>query len=113
MKRVIEKENIRRWISILKKNKEKNGNIERLLQVVAWPRRKRVAINLMKINKLVNENDNIIVPGKVLGYGNVDKKFKVAALEYSSSALEKLKKAGCETIDIEEMLKNKNAKIIM
>ena len=44
----------------------------------------------------IKEN-NILVPGKILGEGDIEKKITISALGFSKQAKEKLKKAGCET----------------
>lgn len=54
------------------------------------PTRKMRAVNLDKINRVTKANDVIVVPGKVLGTGNVDHKVTVAAFNFSESAREKL-----------------------
>lgn len=51
------------------------------------------------------EGETALVPGKVLGYGEINHPVNVAALNYSAEAEEKLEKSGSETIDIEELIK--------
>ena len=43
------------------------------------PRRKKVAVNLTKINKLTKANDSVIVPGKVLSSGELEHNVTIAA----------------------------------
>lgn len=75
------------------------------------PRRKRIEINLNELNELVKEGEKVIVPGKVLSLGRIDKKISVCALSFSKQAKEKLIKAGCTTNTIlNEINKNPNAK---
>ncbi len=79
--------------------------------VLTGSRRNRVEINLDKINPEAKAGEIIVVPGKVLSQGNVDKKIKIAALNFSEKAREKLLKTGCETLSIlEEIKKNPEAK---
>lgn len=61
----------------------------------------------------MKESENIVVPGKVLGLGSVSKKFAVSAVEFSLSAQGSLEKAGCSIIDISEMIKKENIRIIV
>lgn len=76
-------------------------------------RRKRASINLDKINKESKAGDIIVVPGKVLSMGDVDKKIRIVALGFSEKAKEKLKKAGCDAISIfEEIKQNPEAKAV-
>jgi len=68
-------------------------------------------INLSKISKEAKAGDIIVVPGKVLSQGEIDKKIKVAALGFSENAKEKLIKAGCTALSIlEEIKSNPEAK---
>jgi large subunit ribosomal protein L18e len=76
---------------------------------LSGPRKKRKDINLASLS---NSNlDSVVVCGKILGDGEVNKKMKVVALGFSKKAKEKLMKAGCEVKTIiEEIRSNKNAK---
>ncbi|MBU1245525.1 MAG: 50S ribosomal protein L18e [Nanoarchaeota archaeon] len=53
-------------------------------------RRKR-AVNLSKIDKVANDKEIIVVPGKVLGNGELKKDITIAAYEFSESANQKIK----------------------
>lgn len=82
-----------------------------LVKKLSTPARKRIALNLDEIDKKAKDGEIILVPGKVLGNGNVSKKIKIVALGFSSSAEEKLKKAKCDIKTIkEEIEKNKTLK---
>ena len=73
-------------------------------------------INISKIDKYAKDKETIVVPGAVLGNGNITKKVKVAALRFSQSAKEKLLNAGCEVLTLEELLvenpEGKNTRIM-
>ncbi len=75
-------------------------------------KRLRRQVNLSKINKYTNDNEIALIPGKVLGSGEIKKKIQIAALAFSESSKEKVK----DIMSIEElMLKNpqgKNVRII-
>ena len=112
----IEKANIQRWIATLSsvKHDNKHINVARDVLVLATkPRRQRVAVNLKKLNMYANDSDNVIVPGKVLATGVNTKKFNITAIEYSGTAAARLKAAGCRVLTLEEMLKEKEIKIIV
>jgi Ribosomal protein L18E len=117
MKSYIEKDQINEWHSKLDKalvsGAKSKGFIEHLIELSSMPRRKRIKVNIRKLDRIAKDGDYIIVPGKVLGIGDTNKKFNIAAIEYSSSATEKLKKGGCNIINIEEALKAKELKIII
>ncbi len=79
--------------------------------ILSSSRKKRAEINLDKINKESKEKDIIVIPGKVLSQGEINKKIKVVALGFSESAKEKLLNSKCEIISIlEEIKKNPEAK---
>lgn len=67
------------------------------------PTRKRRMVNVYKIDKVAEENETVIVPGKVLGTGDLNKKVKVAAYQFSEDALKKINAKG-EAITIEELM---------
>ena len=69
------------------------------------PTRKMREVNLDKINRVTKANDIIVVPGKVLGQGDVDHKVTVAAFNFSESAKAKIK----DNLTIQELMK-KNPK---
>ena len=80
-------------------------------RILSNPRRKRVNINLEKINKESKEGDIIVIPGKVLSQGEINKKIRVVALNFSEKAKEKLLKSKSEILSIfEEIKKNPQAK---
>jgi large subunit ribosomal protein L18e len=71
---------------------------------LSGPRRNRVKANLYHINKHTKKNDVIIVPGKILGMGELDHTLTIACLEYSKSAKKKVESSGSKLISIEELL---------
>ena len=86
-------------ISLAKKN-----NLLELAKKLSVPSRRYKSINLDDLNK-INSN-KIIIVGRVLGSGEIDKKLSVAALGFSEKALEKLRKSGCEIKKIIEEIKD-------
>ena len=56
------------------------------------PARIRRVVNVDHINRVCNDKDMIIVPGKVLGVGDLEKNVTVAAFSFSESAFEKIQK---------------------
>lgn len=84
----------------------KKNNLLELAHKLSGPTRLQKKINLEDLNKL--KENKIIVVGKVLGKGDINKKISVFALSFSESALKKLKKNACETNTIKkEIEKNK------
>lgn len=112
----IEKPSIIRWLRVLDgiaADAKNAGNVRSIRRYLTAPRRRRVSVNLGKLEEYVKESENIVVPGKVLGLGSVSKKFAVSAVEFSLSAQGSLEKAGCSIIDISEMIKKENIRIIV
>jgi len=71
---------------------------------LSGPRRNRVKANLYRIDKKTKKNDVIVVPGKVLGVGDLNHTLTIACLEYSKSAKKKIESSGSKLISIEELL---------
>ncbi len=69
------------------------------------PRRVEHKINLYRLDRLANGKETVVVPGVVLGTGEVKKKLNVAALKFSGSAKQKIEKAGGKCWDIETLAK--------
>ena len=80
------------------------------------PRRRRIVVNVGKIAALTKENDVVVVPGKVLGAGEINHPVTVAAVGFSKNATEKIVRAGGKCLSILELVelnpKGKNVKII-
>jgi len=98
--------NLRRLIRYLRKKSNEEG--AKIWKDIAWrlerPRRQRAEVNVSKINRYTKEGDVVIVPGSVLGAGNLDHKVIVAAWKFSEKAKEKIINAGGEAITIEELI---------
>ncbi len=82
---------------------------------IASPRSNRIEANLYRINKKTNLNDTIIIPGKVLGIGELNHKLTIACLECSNSAKKKIEQSGSKLLSINELFEQnpegKNIKI--
>jgi len=76
------------------------------------PVRKKRHVNISKLDDLTKDGENIVVPGKVLGTGELNHKLNLAAFQFSESAKEKLK----TTLTIKDLLKKdpkgKNTRMI-
>ncbi|MDD5191794.1 MAG: uL15 family ribosomal protein [Candidatus Nanoarchaeia archaeon] len=82
------------------------NNLSELARKLSAPRRLQGRINLDNLNKI--KEDKIMIVGKVLGLGDINKKITISALGFSGSAVEKLKKKGCEIKTIkQEIERNK------
>ncbi|GAB3417626.1 50S ribosomal protein L18e [Haloparvum alkalitolerans] len=65
------------------------------------PRRTHAEVNLGRIERYAQEDETVIVPGKVLGSGALEKNVTVAAVDFSGSARTKIEQAG-ETLTLEQ-----------
>jgi large subunit ribosomal protein L18e len=72
---------------------------------LAGPRKNRIEANLYRINKKTENNDIIVVPGKILGIGELDHKLTIACLHTSKSAKKKIETSGSKLLSIEELVK--------
>lgn len=87
---------------------KKNAKYKVVAEILTGSRKDKVTMNLERINRL---GKDVIIPGKVLSQGEINKKIKVVALNFSEKAREKLLKAGCEVNTItEEIKKNPDGK---
>lgn len=63
---------------------------KRIAEDLERPTRNRREVNLDRLNRHTKANELVVVPGKVLGSGEINHKLKVAAFTFSKSASEKL-----------------------
>ncbi|MBU2104274.1 MAG: 50S ribosomal protein L18e [Nanoarchaeota archaeon] len=90
---------------------KKNDKWLEVARMLSRPRRKRIGVNLNDLNKEISDNQIIVIPGKVLSQGDLTKKAKIIAFNFSEKAKDKLLKSGCEiSTIIEEIKKNPDAK---
>ncbi len=78
--------------------------------------RLRRIVNLSRINRFTKENETIVIPGKVLGSGNLKHSLTVAAFAFSQSAREQIENVKGRCLTIQELIKQnpsgKNIRII-
>jgi large subunit ribosomal protein L18e len=92
-------------LMLAKKNKAWN----KVGGIISSSRRKYSGINLKEIDEKTTAGDTVVVPGRVLGKGEISKKVRVCAMGFSGSAVEKLKSSKGEIVTISEEIK-KNPK---
>ena len=85
---------------------KKNSGWISVASILSGSKKNRKDVNLSDINNKTKQGEKIVIPGKVLSQGNVDKKIKIIALGFSEKAREKLNKAGCEISNISEEIKS-------
>lgn len=88
---------------------------KRIAEDLEKPTRNRRAVNVYKLSKYSKENDTVIIPGKVLGTGELSHKLNVAAFNFSEEAKRKISEKG-KAISIPDLMKQnpdgKNIKIL-
>ena len=96
---------------VARKNKARAWR--RIAEELKKPRKNMAEVNVGKLSRYAANGEVVVVPGKVLGSGAIDKSVKVVALSFSKSAEKKIKEAKGECIKIEEYIdKNPEGKKI-
>jgi len=75
-----------------------------LAECIEKPKRRRVAVNLSRIDRNTKDGDVVVVPGKTLGSGTLTHPVSVAAFSFSQKAKEKVESAGGKCLTIGEIL---------
>ncbi len=111
-------EQLKQLIADLKK-KAYSDNImlwKRIASDLEKPTRNRRVVNLSRINRHTKAGEFVIVPGKVLSSGSLDKSITIAAWQFSKDAAEKITKSNSTVMSIDEMMQKipdgKNVRII-
>ncbi len=74
---------------------------------LARPRHAVTPVNVGHLDRLADEGETLVVPGKLLADGTLSKPLTVAAFQYSREARAKIHGAGGTALTIEELLKAK------
>ncbi|MBV0901064.1 50S ribosomal protein L18e [Haloarcula salina] len=69
------------------------------------PRRTHAEVNLGRIERYAQEDETVVVPGKVLGSGVLQKDVTVAAVDFSGTAETKIDQVG-EAVSLEQAIEN-------
>ena len=86
--------------------RKQNGKMwRRLAEELERPTRSRREINLSRIQRFAKDGETILVPGKVLSAGILQKKVNVVAWNFSAAARDKIKAAGGKALSIGELVK--------
>jgi len=100
-----------------KQSRENKAEIWRdVAERLAKPRRKRISVNLSRLNRYTQKNEVVVVPGKVLGAGEINHPITVAAFAFSEKAKEKIKARRGKCVSFFDLFKKNpkgsNVKII-
>jgi len=92
--------------SLKKKAKENDAAIWRdVADRLSSSKRRRIAVNLSRLNRYTKEKETVVVPGKVLGAGKLEHPIIVAGFGFSKQARSKISKAQGKSITILELVK--------
>jgi large subunit ribosomal protein L18e len=72
---------------------------------VSGPRSNKSEVNLGKLAQITKASEVVMVPGKVLGTGNLGHKLTVCAFSISESAATKITGAGGKIVTLEDLIK--------
>ncbi len=101
----IERKNLIRFLR--KKARENNAKIWlRVAELLGKAKRRRVSVNLSKINRYTEKGDVVVVPGKALSSGLLDHPVTVAAYAFSRKAKEKIENTGGKCLTIKELVES-------
>ena len=88
-------------------SREKKPIWKRVMHEISRPRRSKVEVNLSKIEKYADSGSTVLVPGTVLGSGQLTKKdVTIAALRFSGSAKKLIAQQGGKMTSIETLVKS-------
>lgn len=77
----------------------------KLSKLALKPSKARRVVNLNKIAQLTKDGDVIVVPGKVLGTGNMPHKITLCSFSISNMAANKITESGGKITSFDEMTK--------
>lgn len=94
-------------VELKKRSNEQSINLWKRIAVdLEKPTRQRRVVNLSRISRHAKENEIVVVPGKVLGSGDLSHKLTISAFQFSNSAKEKIEKAGAKIVPLLELSKD-------
>ena len=90
-----------------KRSSEQSINIwKRVANDLERPTRQRRVVNLSSLSRHTKEDEIVVVPGKVLGAGDLGHKITISAFQFSNGAKEKIEKAGAKIVPLLELSKS-------
>jgi len=104
-------------IFLRKQSRENKVSIWRdIAERLVKSRRRRISVNLSRLDRYTSKNETVAVPGKVLAAGEITHPITVAAFTFSGKAEEKIKAARGKCISFSDLAKKNpkgsNVKII-
>ena len=116
-KKKILRESTRQLVVALEKTAKKNkaAVFKDLASYLQKPRRQATSVDLWKLNKMAAKfkDKTLVVPGKVLGTGELTETFSLAAFAYSESAKAKLEKAKIKPLGLNDILEKPGKELVI
>lgn len=75
----------------------------RVAELLAKPRRSRIAVNLSRLARNTKRGETVAVPGKVLAAGSIGHSVHVGAFKFSQTARVKIEKAGGSCVNLRKL----------
>lgn len=75
-----------------------------LAEIALKPKIAKRLVNVTRINRVTSDNDIVIVPGKVLGTGNISHKVTLCSFAISTTAAKKIKEAGGKIVSYSDLI---------
>ena len=96
----------RQTISELKRASRKNSAPiwSSIAKTILKPSSAKKIVNIKKINDLSKESNIVVVPGKVLGTGNISHKITLCSFSISNSAAKKIIESGGQILKFNELI---------
>lgn len=88
-----------------KQSNENKAEIWRdIAERLAKARRRRVSVNLSRLSRHTQKNETAVVPGKVLGSGELDHPITIAAFAFSVEAKKKINAAKGKCLSFSDLI---------
>lgn len=81
-----------------------NNFLKDIAEKLNKPRRQRVEVNLAHIERHTKKDETVVVPGVILGYGELSKPITISAWKFSEPAKQKIEKIKGKVLSIEELV---------
>lgn len=93
-------------VDLKRQSYQENANIwRRVVSDLEKSTRSRRVVNISRLNRFTEENEVVVVPGKVLGSGTINHSITIAAFAFSGNAKEQIEKAKGKCLTIKELAK--------
>ena len=93
-------------MELKKRSKDQNASVWKRIAIdLEKPTRQRRVVNLSSISRYTKENEIVVIPGKVLGAGDLGHKLTISAFQFSNGAKEKIERTGARIIPLLDLSK--------